>query len=154
MKGSVKSSSPYRRMPIIRIAPVCNGKIYVVPRSDSDKGLPLMDLPIEECVDHISPKSNKPARQIKEKYRMHIRTDAEPRFSVQYKLHPDAEETVYLYILPLSKEKDIHFKQGRFVTAEEISTDPKKCSERLWNEKELLGMAAELWNSFYTCEYN
>ena len=42
------------KMTIIRIAPVCNGKIYVTPRSDMDKNNPRMDLPMEECVRHVS----------------------------------------------------------------------------------------------------
>ena len=76
-------------MPIVRIAPVCNGKIYVAPRMASDGESLRLDLPIEESGEHISTKSEKTARKIKEKYQAHIRTDASPRFCVQYKSKPD-----------------------------------------------------------------
>mgnify|MGYP006391275505 FL=1 len=56
------------KMPIIRIAPVCNGKIYVTPRSVMDDESSRMDLPMEECVEHISTQSDKAARKMKEKY--------------------------------------------------------------------------------------
>ena len=51
--------TPCKNMPIIRIAPVCNGKIYVTPRHLSNQ----MDLPLEEYTAVAPSKSsNKLAR--------------------------------------------------------------------------------------------
>ena len=45
---------PCKIMPIIRIAPVCNGKIYVTPKQSSNQ----MDLPLEEYTDVAPSKSS------------------------------------------------------------------------------------------------
>ena len=137
-------------MPIVRIAPVCNGKIYVTPRMASDGESLRLDLPIEESGEHISTKSEKAARKIKEKYQAHIRTDASPRFCVQYKSKPHHGRTAYLYVLPLRQEDEIHFHEGKFVSAEDITNHPDAYSRNLQEESELLDMAAELWKDFHT----
>lgn len=136
-------------MPIIRIAPVCNGKIYVVPRTSEDGKELRMDIPIEESVEHVSTKSDKAARKVKEKYQTHLRTSMTPRFSVQYKSPSHNGSTTYLYILPLKQENEIQFHEGRFISAEDINNHPKQYTSNLQMESELLGMAAELWNDFY-----
>ena len=137
-------------MPIIRIAPVCNGKIYVAPRRAADGENLRWDLPIEESVEHVSSQSDKVARKIKEKYQSHIHTDASPRFCVQYTSKPHDGSTAYLYILPLQKEEEVHFHEGKFVSAEKITNQPETFSDNLQEEGALLGMAAELWAEFYT----
>ena len=144
------SSQPSIRnnMPIIRIAPVCNGKIYVAPRRAADGENLQWDLPIEESVEHVSTKSDKVARKIKEKYQSHIHSDASPRFCVQYTSKPHDGSTAYLYILPLQKEEEVHFHEGKFVSAEEITNQPETFSDNLQEESALLGMAAELWAEF------
>lgn len=144
------SSQPSIRnnMPIIRIAPVCNGKIYVAPHRAADGENLQWDLPIEESVEHVSIKSDKVARKIKEKYQSHIHTDASPRFCVQYTSKPHDGSTAYLYVLPLHQEDEIHFHEGKFVSAEEITNQPETYSYNLQEEGALLGMAAELWAEF------
>ena len=137
------------KMTIIRIAPVCNGKIYVNPRSDTDKNTPRMDLPMEECVRHVSVNSDKEARKIKEKYQQHLQTDASPRFCVKHRSCTEKGMTIYLYVLPLKSEDEIRFREGEFVTSEDISKNPGVYSPDLQTESELLGMAAELWDDFY-----
>ena len=139
-------------MPIVRIAPVCNGKIYVAPRMASDGESLRLDLPVEESGEHISTKSEKAARKIKEKYQAHIHTDASPRFCVQYKSKPHHGRTAYLYVLPLRQEEEIHFHEGKFVSAEDITNHPDAYSRNLQEESELLDMAAELWKDFHTTE--
>jgi hypothetical protein len=105
-----------------------------------------MDIPMVESVEHVSTKSDKTACKIKEKYRLHIQTDASPRFCVQ---HRSGNAIAYLYVLPLKQEDEIHFHDGRFVSAEDITNHPKQYTSDLLLESELLGMAAELWNDFY-----
>ena len=136
-------------MPIIRIAPVCNGKIYVVPRSDMDNNKSRMDLPMEECVKHVSIKSDKEARKIKEKYHQHLCTDASPRFCVTHRSKTEEETNVYLYVLPLRSEDEILFREGKFVTSEDINAHPDSYSPDLQTESNLLGMAAELWEEYF-----
>ncbi len=145
------SSQPSIRnnMPIIRIAPVCNGKIYVAPRRAADGENLQWDLPIEESVEHVSTKSDKVAHKIKEKYQSHIHTDASPRFCVQHKSATTGDAVVYLYVLPLKQEDEIRFNHGKFVSAEEIDSGGNEYSHTLQNECMLLGMAAELWDDYY-----
>ena len=148
MKDSLINQPTYK-MPIIRIAPVCNGKIYVVPRHSSGNKNVCWDLPIEENVESISPKSDKTACKVKGKYHTHIHTQASPRFSVKYHSPLHQGSTIYLYILPLQEENDIHFHEGKFIEADDITMHPEMYSLHLQKEGELLGMAAELWNEFF-----
>lgn len=139
-------------LPIIRIAPVCNGKIYVTPRPSTEgKGL-RMDLPMEECVERLSKQSEKTARKVKERYHPHLRTEASPRFCVKHRSASPDEGIVYLYVLPLKREEEIRFREGEFVTSEDISQHPEAYSPDLQKESELLGMAAELWDDFLSTE--
>lgn len=149
MKDS-KFTFESNNMPIVRIAPVCNGKIYVVPCVTASGESLRLDLPIEESGEHISTKSEKAARKIKEKYQAHIHADVSPRFCVQYKSKPHNGHTAYLYVLPLRQEDEVHFHEGKFVSAEDITNHPDDYSYNLQEECELLDMAAELWKDFYT----
>ena len=134
------------KMPIVRIAPVCNGKIYVIPRhADGEKT--WMDLPIEEPTDQPAPPSGRMASKIKEKYNRHIQTSVSPRFSVKYS-SPQQGNTIYLYILPLQAEDEIHFQNGKFIEADEIGFHGEVYSPNLQKEGDLLGMAAELWDDY------
>ena len=137
------------KMSIVRIAPVCNGKIYVVQRRPDGVKTPRLDLPIEEHLEHFSPNSEKYIRKIKEKYHLHLHTPTTPRFSVQYKSKTHNGSTVYLYILPLKSEDEIHFHEGEFVSSEDIAENATLYSLNLQKEGDLLGMAAELWEDFY-----
>ena len=137
------------KMTIIRIAPVCNGKIYVNPRSDTDANKSRMDLPMEECVRHVSSNSDKEARKVKEKYHQHLRTDASPRFCVKHQSSTEKGETIYLYVLPLKSEDEILFREGEFVNSEDINAHPEAYSPDLQTESDLLGMAAELWEEYF-----
>lgn len=147
MKNPVLNS-PTDTMSIIRIAPVCNGKIYVAPRPTDDQASFLLDLPIEEQVEQFSPKSEKAVRKIKERYSSHLHTSATPRYCVKYRSAQNNGQTVYLYVLPLRKEDEISFHNGQFVTAKKINDHPEQYSVHLGKESELLSMAAELWKDF------
>ena len=139
---------PTDPMSIIRIAPVCNGKIYVTPHLSDEEASPYWDLPIEEEMEHFSPQSEKAIRKVKEKYSAHLHTTPLPRFSVKYRSATHNGQTVYLYILPLSQENEISFHNGQFISAEEMTSQRKQYSINLNKEKELLAMAAELWKDF------
>lgn len=148
MKDSL-FNPPTNKMPIIRIAPVCHGKIYVVPRHSSDNKDIHWDLPIEESVEHIPSKPDKIACKVKGKYHAHIHTQTSPRFSVKYQSPSHQGCITYLYILPLQEESNIHFHEGKFIDADNIAEQAEKYSLHLQLEGELLGMAAELWDDFF-----
>ena len=147
MKETLQRTPEKKNMPIVRIAPVCNGKIYVTPRKESDR----WDIPMEDEVTTTGRTlSVREVRRLKEKYLPHVRTGVQPRFSVKYTSRPTkGDETVYLYILPLQSEEDIRFHGGRFVTTDDIQADAPLFSRKLVEESELLGMAAELWEDYY-----
>ena len=147
MKNSVVSS-PIDTMSIIRIAPVCNGKIYVTPHPTDKEESYCWDLPIEEQLEHFSPKSEKTIRKVKERYKSHLHTTALPRFCVKYRSSSHGEQTVYLYILPLSQENEISFYHGQFISAQEMISQSNQYGTNLKKESELLAMAAELWKEF------
>ena len=140
------------KMSIIRIAPVCGGKIYVTKHSLAEEKSPHMDLPIVENATHVSAKSDRTACKVKEKFHRHLHTDAAPRLCVKHRSSMDKEATIFLYILPLKSEDEIHFHEGEFVTSEDISNHPEAYAPDLLKESELLGMAAELWEDFYHTE--
>ena len=144
-----KHLSESNKMSIIRIAPICNGKIYVTTHPSYEERKAHMDLPIVENAEHISPKSDKVACKIKEKYHQHIQTDASPRFCVQHRSASPNADTAYLYVLPLKSEDEISFREGKFVTSEDIAEHPETYGADLQMEYELLDMAAELWADFY-----
>ena len=139
MKTLMKSPKN-NKMSVIRIAPVCSGKIYITPD---------MDLPIKEEVAHVNEKSEKTARKVLEKYQNHIHTDATPRFCVKHHSTTEEGATIYLYVLPLKAEEEISFHEGRFVSEEEMNKEAKKYSADLLEESDLLFMSAELWEDFY-----
>lgn len=137
---TLMESQRSNKMSIIRIAPVCDGKIYITPS---------MDLPIQEEVEHIDEKSDKKVRKVLEKYQQHIHTDATPRFCVKHRSATHEGATIYLYVLPLQADEEIGFQGGKFVTEEEMEQDVHRYSADLQKESGLLFMAAELWEDFY-----
>ena len=149
MKSSLKTQTS-NNMPIIRIVPVCGGKVYVTKRPLAGEDNPRMDLPIMEEVQQVSEKSGKAPRKVLTKYQGHIHTDATPRFCVKHRSASSDDAIIYLYVLPLKSEDEIHFHKGEFVTNEDIANHPESYAPDLQMESELLGMAAELWEDFYT----
>ena len=142
MKNS--NFNPHNKLSIIRIAPVCNGKIYVVPHAGSNQ----MDLPLMKYTDSYSRKTcNKTAKLFTENYK-EFTTSEEPRFSVRYISPVDKEEFVYLYILPLNNEDEVVFNEGKFISADDIENNQHLYSESLQKESGLLGLAAELWRDY------
>lgn len=142
MKNQCPKSCKHRS--ILRIAPVCKGKIYVKPHASSRQ----LDLPLMEQVPcHPTQSCNQLARRFTQKH-PDIHTRETPRFSVRYTSPVDQEEQVYLYILPLNNEEEISLAEGKFISANEIEAQPHLYSDYLQKESDLLGMAAELWGDF------
>ena len=136
------------KKPIVRIAPVCNGKIYVVPRMMESEKNTVLELPIVGQVEHVST-PEKTSHKVMEKFHQHVQTEASPRFCV---MHQSGPATVYLHVLPLKTADEIHFQGGVWVTSDDINDRPESFSTDLQKEGDLLGMAAELWEDFYRTE--
>ena len=71
-----------------------------------------MDLPMEECVEHVSTQSDKTARKVKEKYHQHLRTNAYPRFCVKHRSSTEKEAIIYLYVLHLKAKMKFFFAKA------------------------------------------
>lgn len=138
----------YEKMPSLRIAPVCNGKIYVVPRTD-DKYMGL-DLPIEGYIYGCNIEADRYAKKMLAKdYGKYLTGTPEPRFSLKYLMNiPDGKRAVLLYVLPLNDESEIHFPEGKFVTPEEIENHPDRYSTFLKEEIDHLSVVAKMWEEF------
>ena len=135
----------YEKMPVIRIAPVYDGKIYVIPHNKHQ----IFDLPWMKQVNcHPNLKSTKQAQLLIRQETPAFNIKEHPRFSVKYASPGNKDEKVYLYILPLSEENEINFENGKFIVSDEIEENAHLYSEYLQKESGLLGMAAELWNDY------
>lgn len=136
----------HTHMSILRIAPICNGKVYVVPHQSNPMGNYFFDIPIQEEIHGNPTNSSKIVQKLKERFHLHFHTNEQPRFCIQHKMKSD---TIYLYILPLRQEEDIHFSHGKFMSLKEMLENKESLSQCLQKESEFLGMAAELWQDFY-----
>ncbi len=134
--------------PIIRVAAVCNGKVYVTPASNEKD---YMDFPIQEVCLAPHTTIEHTIRHIQEKYQPHLKEKADLRFSLKYLFDTPfgTSVTVLLYVLPLKDESDIHFEDGRFVSPAEITEDTdKRFSLFLKKEAEHLEMVVEMWKTY------
>lgn len=143
-------STNHDKMPFLRIAPICNGKIYVAPRGMQSDEPGKLDIPMEDYIYLCKTNTDEYAKEVKKKYRPHIDMEAELRFSLKHIVpaasgHP---KTLFLYILPLDNENQIHFAGGRFVAPEEIEADGSKYSTFLNEEISHLHLVAQTWQQF------
>ncbi len=139
-----------RKIFTLRIAPVCNGKIYVAPRNVRDRSFGKLDIPMEGCFCNGKENADKRAREIKRQYIDRLTVVPPLRFSLKYHSHAGNSfpRTILLYILPFDKENYIHFPRGRFVTPEEIEAEPEKYSSFLQEEVNHLHLVANVWAKF------
>lgn len=143
-------STTYRKMPFLRIAPICNGKIYVLPRHAHSEEPGKLDIPMEDYIYACKTDTDQYAKEIEKKYSRYIDGDIQPRFSLKHITSPakGTSKTVLLYILPLDDESQIHFDGGKFVSPEEIEADEHNYSSLLKEEIEHLDVAAQMWKEF------
>lgn len=141
----------YKKVPCVRIAPVCNGKIYVVPLEYYEEEAGKMDLPLEGYIfaKHVHVDVNSYAKKIEADYSKYITGDPEPRFSLKYLANvKGGKKLVLLYILPLDDEAQLHFTKGKFVTPEEIETHPEQYSSLLNEEVNHLNVVVQMWKEY------
>ena len=134
-----------KSIPMLRVAAICNGKVYVVPVPGEKK---YWDFPMREiCFGEKNAVKESLAR-IKERYQQNLNVKPDFRFSLKYLFQTPfgSPVTILLYILPLKDESDIHFEGGRFVTPAEIAGDTdKQFSLFLKKEAEHLNLVTEIW---------
>lgn len=141
-------SNTYKKMPFLRIAPVCHGKIYVAPRKFQGEEPGKLDLPLEEYIYAQKTDADKYAREVEKRYNRHLNVATEPRFSLKYRVKQDShsQRTVLLYVLPLENEDQISFWGGQFVSADDIERYPDKYGSLLREEAIHLDLVAQMWN--------
>lgn len=143
-------SQTYKKTPFLRIAPICNGKIYVVPRNRQGEEPGKLDIPIEEHIYVCKTDTDKYAREIEKKYSGNITGHPEPRFSLKHSIKENnrTNKTIMLYVLPLNNENQIHFSGGKFVTPKEIEAGSAQYSSFLKEEIDHLNIVVQMWEEF------
>ncbi|MCD7927076.1 MAG: hypothetical protein LUI85_21285 [Bacteroides sp.] len=143
-------SLTYKKMPFLRIAPICNGKIYVAPRNLQGEEPGKLDIPMEDYIYACKTDTDKYAKEVEKRYSNHINGQPEPRFSLKHlvKAASGMQKTILLYVLPLNDEDQIHFTGGKFVTPEEIEANSKQYSSFLREEVDHLNVVAQMWDEF------
>lgn len=135
-----------KKMPCLRIAPVCDGKVYVVPLQNFEKEAGKFDLPIRSYITDHTADTDSYAKKVEEEYSKFIIGQPEPRFSLKYLT--DMEKMILLYVLPLNEEAEICFPKGKFVTPQEIEANPEQYSVLLNEEVSHLSIVAEMWKEY------
>lgn len=132
---------------IIRIAPICNGRLYLRKYYVKSKEGFVWDLPIKEVYDGPVTESNLFVKKISKRYTSLMKTPMDPRFIWHYKLKKNSDQSpvVLLYILPMDDEKLLAGDEGRFFDFTEINVDEKFYSPELKVEYDQLMMTAEIW---------
>ena len=150
LKHLVKETNGVKKMPFLRIAPICNGKIYVAPRSYQGEEPGKLDIPMEDYIYACKTDTDKYAKEVENKYSNHITGQPEPRFSLKHlvKETNGVKKTIMLYILPLNDEEQIHFTGGKFVTPEEIEMNSAQYSSFLKEEIDHLNIVTQMWEEF------
>lgn len=140
------------RYKVLRIAPVFQEKVYLIPKPTQTPDKMIWDLPVESLFDGSVRKAEAKAYRLAHNYlntrkRLHIH----PRFLSQYRTGSPGchcSQNIRLYILPLTQEYAASCHEGRFVSFEEISAHPEQFSKNLQKELDTLQMAAEIWNKY------
>lgn len=132
------------RYNIIRIAPVCNGRLLLSLKNPASQ---VWDIPIERNLEGTFDDSKKYAMKTAKRI---SGTNVQPRFILQYTEECSCGicNNVLLFILPLKTERDINL-DGKFFNFEEIENNLQQINPCIKKELEHLRDAASLWKEFY-----
>lgn len=134
---------------IIRIVPICNGKIYLTPHAENTT---IWDAPIKTLFDEPLRKSQRHAKNLVKKHQSTSHTTHKkkffPRLILSYRTQGSTPAFVQLYILPVSHEDEFKLSEGYFFTCEDIRQNPEKFSNELRIECDRLHMVAQIWKEF------
>lgn len=136
---------------IIRIIPICNGKIYLTPHA---KDTATWDAPIKSLFEGPLRKSQQHAKYIVLKHQSSVCKPAvplkriHPRLILSYRLQGLLPAFVQLYILPVGQENELSLSGGQFFACEDIKKNPEKFSHELMIECERLQLVTQVWKEF------
>lgn len=137
------------RYSLLRIAPVFQGKIYLIPRQGSSQEEVYWDLPIEGLFEGAILKSEAQAYKLTQNY-LNTRRSLRLRFLLHYKKIQECGciQQIRLYILPLYQEQAECCTGGKFISFEEMKQKPDAYNAMLIKEATSLQMAAEMWEKY------
>lgn len=134
---------------IIRVAPICNGKIFLSKKYPIENRMAVQwDLPIEKSYEG----SIKDCEQYTTKNTRKITANnIKPRIILRYceECSCGIKNNILLFILPLQKESDIINLDGQFFNFNEIEETSSNYSMNLQKELEHLKNAANIWKEYY-----
>lgn len=134
---------------VVRIAPVCNGKIYLTRQQTGDWSSAVWDLPLESRYQGPVEQSDRHARRtlqtLLKKPRIHPRLIL--RQMVDNTLGTD-KDIVSVYIYPMRQPNEFKTSNGRYFSFEELRTLSDRLGRLLPQELERLQMAAEIWHTY------
>lgn len=140
------------RYTLVRIAPLCRGKIYLAKRASAACGSSssgsLWDLPIENSFEGPASKSDNYARKI---IRKQWDVQETPRLILHYQSAAacSCRQHINLYIIPTAREEEIPLSNGRFFSFEEIMQNKEEFGTILLQELPHLQLAAHMWNEYF-----
>lgn len=129
---------------IIRIAPVCNGKLLLSNKNISSQ---VWDLPIERNLEGTVEDCIKYATKTAKRF---TGKNIQPRLILQYSEECSCGicNNILLFILPLKAESDIRL-EGKFFKFEDMENGQHQLNKSIKKELEHLKDAASLWKEFY-----
>lgn len=136
---------------IIRIIPIYNGKIYLIPHSENSS---IWDAPIVSLFEGPLRKSQRYAKHLVRKHQQNFlknsytRKKLLPRFILSYRGQSIPPSFIQLYILPVSHEEEFKLSEGCLFSCEDIQQNPEKFSHELRIEYERLQMVTQIWKEF------
>lgn len=135
---------------IIRIVPICNGKIYLTLHTENTA---IWDAPVIALFNGPLRKSQRHAMRLLKKYQSQISHTIHkkkffPRLILSYRTQGRMSAFIQLYILPVSHEDEFKFSEGYFFTCDDIKKNPEKFSDELKIEYERLHMVVQIWKKF------
>lgn len=140
------------RYTIVRIAPLCHGKIYLTQREHTScccsSSSFLWDLPIENSFEGPANKSEKYAKKIVSRL---WNIQETPRLILHYKssISCSCQQHIHLYIIPAAHKEDFSLANGRFFSFEEIIQNKENFGPSLLHELSHLQLAAHMWNEYF-----
>ena len=136
---------------LIRIAPVCDGKLCLQQKSDL-----IYDLPIEHEASGTPENDRRFAERLMSERAG--RPGMKPRLILRHTVKDaDDPELIELYIYPLRNENAFSAERSRFFSFDEIRQGREKVSRILLRELAALEQAAQMWQQYFkdydtTCE--
>ena len=139
------------RYTVVRIAPLCHGKIYLTKQERvtcCSSPAALWDLPIENNFEGPINQSDRYAQKLASKL-LSIQEDPRPILHYTSTINCSCTQHIHLYIIPISNENEIQRLNGRLFSFTEIEQQTDMFGPTLLHELPHLQLAANMWNDFF-----